>query len=96
MIKPPVAAGTAGQASVTAMAGAVVIGQVVEPMLVTGVPVQVSLPVARQGGGDGAGVGRNGETGGEVGGRAGRQRGHREHRRVGRGPITDHDDVRSR
>ena len=46
MIKPPVAAGVAGQASVAAMAGAVVSGQVADALLVTTVPVQASLPLA--------------------------------------------------
>ena len=44
MIKPPVATGTAGQASVTAMAGAMVIGQVMGMVFVTMLGVQMSLP----------------------------------------------------
>ncbi len=44
VIKPPVATGVAGQASVTAMAGAVVIGQVVATVFVTMVVAQMSLP----------------------------------------------------
>ena len=40
------ATGTAGQASVTAMAGAVVSGQVAEATLVTTVPAQASVPRA--------------------------------------------------
>jgi hypothetical protein len=46
VIKPPVATGVTGQASVTAMAGAVVIGQVAETVFVTRSGVQASLPRA--------------------------------------------------
>ena len=46
MIEPPAAAGTAGQLSVTAMRGAMVSGQVAVIVLVTLLPLQVSLAVA--------------------------------------------------
>ena len=46
MIKPPVAAGTSGQLSVTAMRGAIVSGQVAVVVLVTAVPLQMSLALA--------------------------------------------------
>ena len=46
MIRPPVATGTAGQASVTAMRGVVVSGQVVVMVFVTVFPLQMSVAVA--------------------------------------------------
>jgi hypothetical protein len=46
VIKLPAATGTAGHASVTAMAGAVEIGQVTDAELVTTVPTHASLPLA--------------------------------------------------
>ena len=45
MIKPPALAVTAGQASVTPMAGAVVTVQVVATVFVVALSVQMSLPV---------------------------------------------------
>jgi hypothetical protein len=46
VINPPAAAGTSGQFSVTAMAGAVESGQVADAKLVTTVPTHASLPLA--------------------------------------------------
>jgi hypothetical protein len=46
VIGPPAAAGTVGQTSVTAMLGAVATPQVITAEFCTGVPVQVSRPVA--------------------------------------------------
>jgi len=46
VIRPPVAEGTAGQASVTAICGAVLIGQVTVTACVTVSPVHLSEPLA--------------------------------------------------
>jgi hypothetical protein len=46
VIKPPVAAVTAGHASVTTMPGVVISGQVADAVLVTTTAVHLSLPVA--------------------------------------------------
>ena len=45
MIRPPAITVPTGQVSVTARAGAVVIGQVEDALLVTAMPVHWSLPV---------------------------------------------------
>ena len=76
------------------MLGAVATLQVITAEFCTGVPVQMSWPVAATVVVTEQSVARNGETCRVRSGRAGRQGGGREHLGVGHGPITDHDNVR--